>query len=114
MVISLIKGNADFNYSLITYKTMLFNVLVSLYIENHFTNIHEINLFTDTELALIGKGRLTDQLIKDGVLTQHMITELRKEWSQNGENALKVDPRENPGSPEPPKTRRKRKITKTK
>ncbi|KAF2902033.1 hypothetical protein ILUMI_04132 [Ignelater luminosus] len=78
-------------------------------------NKRKQNYLKETELALIGKGRLTDQLIKDGVLTQQMIKELKQEWSQNGENVLEIDSSAvRPSSPEPPKTRRKRKITKTK
>ncbi|XP_057658150.1 ATP-dependent RNA helicase SUV3 homolog, mitochondrial [Diorhabda carinulata] len=52
----------------------------------------------------LGKGKLTERLLAQGILTPTMLQELKKEWNKNSENKT-VDE-------EQKKTRRKRKTTK--
>lgn len=53
----------------------------------------------------VGRGRLTERLIAQGLLTPHMLQELRREWNQQGKNK----PDDNDGSSGSKKTNRRRK-----
>lgn len=60
--------------------------------------LYQVFFFVDTKLSAIGKGRLTERLLAQGILTPNMLQELKKEWDNNSS-----DPDD-----EPRKTRRKR------
>lgn len=44
-------------------------------------------LFSDSKLSDIGKGRLTERLLAQGILTPNMLQELKKEWNKHNENS---------------------------
>ncbi|XP_019763255.2 ATP-dependent RNA helicase SUV3 homolog, mitochondrial-like isoform X2 [Dendroctonus ponderosae] len=68
------------------------------------------NSETDIQSSPVGKGRLTQRLLAQGILTPDMLSELKKEWNRKEE--LKAS--DSDEDPSPPKTtvRRKRKTTK--
>ncbi|KAG5884851.1 hypothetical protein JTB14_036087 [Gonioctena quinquepunctata] len=59
--------------------------------------------FRGQKSAMIGKGRLTERLLAQGILTPNMLQELKKEWNKSNDTF-----NSNPDD-DPKKTRRKRK-----
>ncbi|KAJ9573778.1 hypothetical protein L9F63_008815, partial [Diploptera punctata] len=53
----------------------------------------------DSEYSQVGRGRLTERLLAQGLLTPNMLQELRREWTQDDQD---------PSEPQPPTSRPKK------
>nr|CAH7749505.1 unnamed protein product [Callosobruchus chinensis] len=72
--------------------------------DDQFTmNRQKQNYLRETKLSGIGRGRLTERLLAQGILTPTMLQELKKEWNRKAEKAAQADE-------DPRKPRRKRKL----